>query len=86
MRKRFRLKQDYKYSHYEYTKGQTGWATIFDNDLDRDEILVRLDGYEEDKAKDDAMWRKYGEGANLVPWVGLFPPSILEFIDEDIKS
>ena len=41
-------------------------------------VIVTLDGWEQEKAADEARWRTRGEGANIVPWIVTAPHSVLE--------
>ena len=75
------LTSDYtdEFGHF-YKKGQTGMIGNPIEEGDKCVILV-LDGYEESKKRAEEMWKKDGEGPNVVEYLTEIPISLLERIE-----
>lgn len=57
-----------------FRAGQKGVVKHFAED----NAVIDFDGYADQRASNAALFRKYGEGANIVPWIAEVPLTILE--------
>ena len=64
----------------KFTKGQTGVIAI-GKEVDDGYWAVEFNGYSDLKEKERVLKETRGEGANIVPWVGLIPAKLISVME-----